>query len=139
VNTTTTDPLNPDTDTDGLTDGDEVNTHETDPLDADSDDDGLNDGDEVNTHGTDPLDADSDDGGVIDGEEVSAGTNPLDPTDDVPGPDDSGLDDTGDSIDDVGLPKGGGGLSCATTTSQPWWAGVVAALGALWARRKRAA
>ena len=41
----------------------------TDPLDADSDDDGLDDGEEK-TAGTDPLDSDSDDDGLDDGEEV---------------------------------------------------------------------
>jgi hypothetical protein len=55
-----------------------VNVHGTDPLDADSDDDGLSDGDEVNVHGTDPLDADTDDDGLDDGIEVMFGTDPLD-------------------------------------------------------------
>jgi MYXO-CTERM domain-containing protein len=94
----------------------------------------------VNTHGTDPLDADSDDGGVIDGEECSArAPTPSIPPTTSPAPMTAASTTPATSIDDVGLPKGGGGLSCATTTSQPWWAGVVAALGALWARRKRAA
>ena len=58
----------------------------TDPLDADSDDDGLNDGEEdANADGamdgmeTDPLDPDSDDDLFSDWVEVTAGTNPLDP------------------------------------------------------------
>jgi MYXO-CTERM domain-containing protein len=38
----------------------------------------------VNEHGTDPNDADTDDGGVDDGIEVDRGTNPLDPSDDLP-------------------------------------------------------
>jgi len=50
----------------------------TDPLDSDSDDDGLSDGEEV-ALGTDPLDADSDDDGLSDGDEVALGTDPLDP------------------------------------------------------------
>src|SRR5690606_27119735 len=79
-----TDPLDADTDDDGLLDGEEVDTYGTDPLDADTDDDGLTDGDEVDTYGTDPLDADTDDGGVPDGEEVDRGTDPLDPSDDFP-------------------------------------------------------
>ena len=54
-----TDPSNPDTDSDGLSDGDEVNTYGTDPLNPDSDSDGLSDGDEVNTYGTDPLNPDN--------------------------------------------------------------------------------
>src|SRR5690606_26755506 len=39
-----TDPLNPDTDGDGLNDGDEVNIYKTDPLNPDTDGDGLKDG-----------------------------------------------------------------------------------------------
>ena len=54
---------------DGLNDGDEVNTHGTDPLDTDSDDDGLTDAEEI-TFGTDPDDADSDDDGLLDGTEL---------------------------------------------------------------------
>ena len=41
----------------------EVLAHGTDPLDADSDDDGLGDAQEVLVLGTDPLDTDSDDDG----------------------------------------------------------------------------
>jgi uncharacterized repeat protein (TIGR02543 family) len=72
------DPLNPDTDGDGLSDGDEVNLHGTDPLNPDSDGDGLSDGDEVNIHGTNPLNSDTDGDGLSDGDEVNVyGTNPL--------------------------------------------------------------
>ena len=53
-------------------------TEGTDPNDPDTDDDGLTDGAEVDTHGTDPLDPDTDDGGVNDGAEVGNGTDPLD-------------------------------------------------------------
>lgn len=89
ANTHGTNPLDSDSDDDGLTDGAEVNTYDTDPLDADSDDDGLSDGAEVNTHGTDPLDPDSDDDGLTDGAEVNRyGTNPLDADSD-----DDGLSD----------------------------------------------
>lgn len=49
-----TKPFNPDTDGDGLSDGDEVNTYGTDPLKYDTDDDGISDGDEA-AMGTDPL------------------------------------------------------------------------------------
>jgi hypothetical protein len=80
-----TDPSNPDTDGDGLTDGDEVLVHGTNPLAPDSDADGLPDGQEVNQFRTDPLDPDSDGGGVRDGVEIAAGTDPLDPADDLPG------------------------------------------------------
>ncbi len=76
-----TDPNDPDSDADGLLDGEEVNTHGTDPNDPDSDADGLLDGDEVNTHGTDPLNPDTDSDGVSDGDEVTNGTDPTDPAD----------------------------------------------------------
>ncbi|HEX7285305.1 MAG TPA: Ig-like domain-containing protein [Candidatus Angelobacter sp.] len=49
-----TDPHNPDTDGDGLSDGDEVNIYHTNPLVADTDGDGIPDGVEV-LNGTDPL------------------------------------------------------------------------------------
>ncbi|UJG44086.1 MAG: right-handed parallel beta-helix repeat-containing protein [Candidatus Heimdallarchaeum endolithica] len=66
-----------DTDSDGLTDGDEVNTYGTDPLVSDTDSDGLTDGDEVNTCGTDPLVSDSDGDGMLDGWEVDNSLDPL--------------------------------------------------------------
>jgi outer membrane protein OmpA-like peptidoglycan-associated protein len=79
-----TDPYDPDTDKDGLTDGEEVLQYNTDPLNPDSDYDGLLDGAEVREHLTNPLDRDTDDGGVADGHEViEDGTNPLDPADDL--------------------------------------------------------
>ncbi len=76
-----TDPLNPDSDGDGLEDGEEVNTYATSPLLWDTDSDRLSDGSEVNTHGSDPLLSDSDGDGIDDFEEVSVGidgyiTNP---------------------------------------------------------------
>ncbi|MEX0863255.1 MAG: hypothetical protein WD269_00095, partial [Acidimicrobiia bacterium] len=63
----------------------EVNVHGTDPLDPDTDDDGLSDGDEVNVHGTDPLDPDTDDDGLNDGLEVDLGLDPLNPDTDGDG------------------------------------------------------
>ncbi len=65
-----TNPLNPDTDGDGLKDGDEVKKYKTDPLKADTDGDGLNDGDEVLKYHTDPLNPDTDGDGLNDGDEV---------------------------------------------------------------------
>ena len=84
-----TDPNNPDTDGDGLTDGNEVNVHHTDPLDPDTDNDGLTDGQEVKgvkirerfevcgkkarksiTVTTNPLVKDTDKDGLSDGKEV---------------------------------------------------------------------
>ncbi len=66
-----TDPNNPDTDGDGLTDGEEVNEYGTDPLEADTDGDGLSDGEEVNSYNTDPLNEDTDGDGLTDGEEIN--------------------------------------------------------------------
>ncbi|MCF6377565.1 Ig-like domain-containing protein [Nocardioides KLBMP 9356] len=73
-NTIGTNPNDPDTDDDGLSDGTEVNTTHTDPLNPDTDGDGLTDGAEVNTHGTDPLDPDTDNDGLTDGQEVNGVT-----------------------------------------------------------------
>ncbi|MFP4393666.1 MAG: PKD domain-containing protein, partial [Anaerolineales bacterium] len=91
VNTYGTDPNNPDSDDDGLTDYEEVNDYGTDPNDADSDDDGLIDGEEVNTHNTDPHDDDSDGDGMPDGWEVDNGLDPLDDSDAAADPDSDGL------------------------------------------------
>jgi hypothetical protein len=52
-NDTGTDPYNPDTDGDGLLDGEEVYTDNTDPTLRDSDGDGFGDGAEI-TYGSDP-------------------------------------------------------------------------------------
>ncbi|HET6821228.1 MAG TPA: hypothetical protein VFH34_01200 [Anaerolineales bacterium] len=71
-----TDPLNPDTDGDRLSDRDEVETHQTNPLVVDTDDDRLQDGDEVQTHLTDPRNRDMDGDGRIDGDEIAGGTDP---------------------------------------------------------------
>ena len=73
-----TDPLKADTDGDGLTDGDEVLKYKTDPLKVDTDGDGLSDGDEVMKYKTDPLKVDTDGDGLNDGDEVMKyKTNPL--------------------------------------------------------------
>ena len=73
-----TDPSNPDTDNDGLKDGEEVNTYVTDPLNPDSDGEGLNDGDEVRRYKTDPLKVDTDGDELNDFEEVETyKTDPL--------------------------------------------------------------
>ena len=75
-----TDPLNPDTDGDGLSDGDEVLVYGTDPLNPDTDGDGLSDGDEVHIYGTNPLLADTDGDGASDWYEVMAAfTDPNNP------------------------------------------------------------
>jgi hypothetical protein len=105
-----TDPTNPDTDGDGLSDGDEVNTHMTDPLDADSDGDGFEDGFEVDNaaSGFDPLADDSsedpDGDGLINSEELIAGTNAV-----VADTDGDGTND-GDEVNGNANPFTGGAL-----------------------------
>lgn len=107
-----TDPDNPDTDNDGLTDGQEVLTYSTDPLDPDTDDDGLTDGEEVNTYGTEPLNPDTDGDECLDGFEVNViGTNPLDPDTDHDGLTDCleldvGTDPLNADTDGDGIPDG---------------------------------
>ncbi|MDX9791373.1 MAG: OmpA family protein [Candidatus Kapabacteria bacterium] len=72
-----TDPYNPDSDGDGLKDGDEVYNYYTDPLKPDTDDDGLGDYDEIYTYKTSPVKSDSDSDGLNDGEEIARKTDPL--------------------------------------------------------------
>jgi MYXO-CTERM domain-containing protein len=140
VGTYGTDPNDTDSDDDTLTDGDEVNTYGTDPTDADSDDDTLTDGDEVHTYGTSPIDADTDDGGVGDGVEVGRGTDPLDPSDDMP----TDTGDTGDTGGETGVIdtsnpdsgvgyqdwKGGGGCACSSAEA-PTSSSILGVFGAL--------
>jgi len=66
-----TNPLIADTDSDGLTDGDEVLIHLTSPILADSDSDTLSDSAEVNTHLSNPLSSDTDADGLSDGDEIN--------------------------------------------------------------------
>jgi predicted Zn-dependent protease len=49
------DPGNPDTDGDGVADGDELNLYHTEPTIPDTDGDGFSDGEELFAAGTDPL------------------------------------------------------------------------------------
>ncbi len=72
-----TDPNNPDTDGDGLSDGVEVNQFGTQPNNQDSDGDTLLDGEEVNMWNTSPINADTDGDGLNDGIEILGGSNPL--------------------------------------------------------------
>ncbi len=71
-----TDPLNPDTDGDGLLDGEEVQRWNTDPTKRDTDGDGLMDNEEI-AEKTDPRNPDTDGDGLNDGDEKSRGTKPL--------------------------------------------------------------
>ncbi len=108
-------PNDPDTDNDGIPDGNEdadgdgltnlqeIVTYGTDPLDWDTDDDGLGDGWEAQ-YGLNPRDTDTDNDGILDPDEdpdgdgltnlqeQAKGTNPLDPDSD-----DDGLTD-GDEV-----------------------------------------
>lgn len=67
-----------DDDADGIANEEEVEAG-TDPADPDSDGDGLGDGEERQVVGTAPGDADSDGDGVNDGDEVALGTDPREP------------------------------------------------------------
>jgi hypothetical protein len=69
-----------DSDSDGLTDQQEIDTYSTDPARADTDGDELNDQAEVVTHHTDPRDTDSDNDGYTDFDEVLYGGDPNDGT-----------------------------------------------------------
>lgn len=73
-----TDPNNPDTDGDGLNDGEEFKTYFTNPLNPDSDGDSLKDGEEVRNYKTDPNKADTDGDQLSDGDELhNYKTDPL--------------------------------------------------------------
>src|SRR3989304_8117429 len=73
-----TDPNNPDTDGDGLNDGEEVLQFNSNPLEIDTDLDGLSDYDEVMETKTNVLVSDSDSDELKDGEEIfKYKTNPL--------------------------------------------------------------
>ena len=78
-----TDPFNPDTDGDGLGDGEEVKSYRTNPLAPDTDSDGLGDGEEVHQRRTDPLNPDTDADRLMDGDEVKRNTDPLNPDTDA--------------------------------------------------------
>jgi hypothetical protein len=81
-----TDPKNPDTDGDGLSDGAEVKTYSSSPIKADTDGDGLDDGVEVTALRTSPIKADTDGDGLGDGEEVNKyKSDPLKPDSDGDG------------------------------------------------------
>ncbi|MGD2077133.1 MAG: protein kinase [Chloroflexota bacterium] len=81
-----TQPDNPDTDGDGLNDGQEVNQYGTSPTQQDTDGDTLSDGAEVNEHGTSPINPDTDADGTPDGIEVAEGSDPLSAPTETPTP-----------------------------------------------------
>ena len=120
-----TDPVDPDSDNDGINDKDEYDywnnrrdnefrdelgpdgdiDHDGLPniLDEDADGDGVPDGKELE-NGTDPADPDSDNDGLSDGEEDSEGTDPNDSDSD-----DDGIPDGND--DSPGGPQAPGDLT----------------------------
>ncbi len=78
-----TEVYNSDTDSDYLTDGDEVHNHTTNPLNADTDFDTLTDWEEIMKFGTNPFLEDSDSDGFSDRSEIESGTDPNDPKDNL--------------------------------------------------------
>jgi hypothetical protein len=62
-----TNPRNPDTDGDTLSDSDENSIYSTDPLSRDTDGDGLTDDIEISLMGADPMNSDTDGDGITDG------------------------------------------------------------------------
>lgn len=86
VRTYKTNPLNKDTDGDNCNDKEEVVTYKTDALKKDTDGDGLGDCDEILTHKTDPFKADTDGDGLSDGDEVlQYHSDPINPDTDGDG------------------------------------------------------
>ncbi|MBB5353873.1 pectin methylesterase-like acyl-CoA thioesterase [Haloferula luteola] len=85
-----------DDDMDGLSNLLEFETYGTDPLQSDTDGDGVEDGEEI-AGGTDPLDRDSDGDGLSDGFENLHVTNPLDPDEN-----NNNIPDGGDDSDSDG-------------------------------------
>ncbi|PLX25689.1 hypothetical protein C0580_01780 [Candidatus Parcubacteria bacterium] len=74
-----TNPLETDTDNDGLFDREEVRSFKTSPTNADTDGDGLSDYNEIKRWFTNPLEIDTDGDGYGDGEEVLNQYDPLGP------------------------------------------------------------
>jgi hypothetical protein len=124
-------PTVTDFDNDGLSDADEYD-FETDPLNPDSDDDGLKDGVETDTGfyngptdtGTDPLDPDWDFDGYNDGKEVLFNSDPLDDLS-LPGSEIALLNPSFEiptvSTTAVGVPVSGGSVTgWAVVTNEMW-------------------
>lgn len=124
-----TNPNNPDSDGDNITDFTETRgNNPTNPLERDTDHDGLADGvEDVNLNGTvDPLETnpnnpDTDGGGELDGTEVMRGADPLNPVDDNPANNPSssgagsrsssgGIGSSGGITSSSGLGSSGGGV-----------------------------
>ncbi|RAH15662.1 MAG: hypothetical protein CMB56_002275 [Methanobacteriota archaeon] len=110
---TQTNPNNPDTDGDGITDGDEVNIWLTDPTEADTDGDGITDGTEVNSGygnpslSTDPRNNNTDGDAWDDGEEDTNFNGQIDGNESDP----TRREDTGD-FDEDGIENWEENLTC---------------------------
>ena len=111
LNTTQTDPTNPDTDNDGTsdfeedTDGDGISNGDeyaggTNPLSTDTDGDGLSDDAEIDSVGTSPVQADSDNNGVSDAQEDPDGDGLNNLQEVVAGTDPNKSDTDGDGLSD---------------------------------------
>lgn len=94
-----TDPLDPDSDRDGLTDGEEVNFYGTSAIDADHDDDGIEDGDEVD-RGLNPHNDDENNNGVVDGDDDDDGDGLVNADEVLAGTLMDVADSDGDFLDD---------------------------------------
>lgn len=88
-----TNPLNPDSDNDGLNDYDEVFVYKTSPISIDTDLDQIDDRTEIFVYKTDPLKSDTDSDGLSDYEEIFVHTTNPNNKD----TDDDGLSD-GDEV-----------------------------------------
>jgi alpha-tubulin suppressor-like RCC1 family protein len=146
-------PTNPDTDGDGLTDGEEINNYGTDPGNADSDGDGMGDGWEVHygldpkakggqgdadgdglsdklefLYQTDPNDPDSDDDGVLDGQDGWAKDHDYSPP---------RLPDFHYAVIDLGPGKASALNNANNVVGQIPWLGFVFPQGFLWRQGTR--
>ncbi len=103
---TQTNPMLSDTDSDGISDGDEANIHLTDPTAIDTDGDGINDGLELNAaYGVPPLPMnplleDTDGDGILDKDEDLDLDGVLDPGETDPTRPQTTTDTDGDTIMD---------------------------------------
>ncbi len=119
------DPFQVDSDSDTLTDGNEYSLRQLrysclSPVLPDSDFDGLGDGEELATSFSgelSPCDRDTDDDGVLDAVELFDGTDPVDPGSALPDTDGDGLTDNYEAIlsgtDPASPDQDGDGLSDA--------------------------
>lgn len=120
------DPYNPDTDGDGVADGDEINIYGTDPFYWDTDGDGLGDGQELYELRTDPLVFNGD--GAAASETVSAPA-PESQAMDASGTATSAGDSDGDRLSDADEAALGTDPGSPDTDGDGYYDGDEAALG----------